>query len=323
MPRQRRVHRFAPGLATAWPGHGLASPDLPCVPVATGLPLPNAHIVLLPPPTPASAAGHRSVYPFHELIRATHIMHGVADAVEGPYNWTQYPPLPGGSNPAYLAYSEGGKTIHSVWQGGKIQVAETLEGPFTVLPHASYPGGNPAPVWHKGVFYLTNQRTTQIWSTPSLTQKWTLFANISAAPASVQHREDPFMWIDPRGYWHIINHAFTLQQLDHCGSSLVSIHSFSMDGRTWHTLDPVVQPYHHTVTWDDGTNHTYTTLERPNAQFNAQGAMTHINLAADLVTGDEGCKNRSAHCPAANPYCACTNCKYWDHAGSIIVALDV
>jgi hypothetical protein len=37
---------------------------------------------------------------------------------------------------------------------------------------------------------------------------------------------------------------------------------------------------------------------------------SYLNLAADLVTGDEGCAPT-----------ACTNCKYNDHAGTIIIAL--
>ena len=35
-------------------------------------------------------------------------------------------------------------------------------------------------------------------------------------------------------------------------------------------------------------SHTYTTLERPNLHFSPAGKLTHINLAADLITGDEG-----------------------------------
>jgi len=55
---------------------------------------------------------------------------------------------------------------------------------------------------------------------------------------------------------------------------------YSEDGTTWHMLEPNVEPYHHTVSYADGTTHTYNTLERPNIHFNAAGIMTHINLAA-------------------------------------------
>ena len=47
--------------------------------------------------------------------------------------------------------------------------------------------------------------------------------------------------------------------------------------------------------------------------------MTHINLAADLMTQDAGCKSY-ASCPAKTKignYCACTNCKYTDLPGQL------
>ena len=89
-----------------------------------------------------------------------------------------------------------------------------------------------------------------------------------------------------------------------CANSAASAHFFSADGRDWH-YSP--QPYGHTVSYDDGTSHTYVTLERPNLHFNASGVITHINLAADLVTGNEGCANRTSH--AHNGHCPCDNCK--------------
>ena len=48
--------------------------------------------------------------------------------------------------------------------------------------------------------------------------------------------------------------------------------------------------------------------------------MDYINLAADLVTQDAGCANDPRY---GSETCACTNCKYGDHAGTIIIGLDV
>jgi hypothetical protein len=79
---------------------------------------------------------------------------------------------------------------------------------------------------------------------------------------------------------------------------------------------PNVEPYSHTVQYDDGTSHTYTTLERPSLHFDTKGQLTHINLAADMITGDGGCNPPGKRT-------ACTNCKYGDHAGTIIIKLDV
>jgi hypothetical protein len=132
------------------------------------------------------------------------------------------------------------------------------------------------------------------------------------------------MYVDARGNWHIINHAYDTSEYEQCGNSTLSAHIFSVDGKTWSMLTgPNVEPYTHTVHYEDGSTHTYNTLERPNCHFNAQGQMTHINLAADLMTQDAGCASYSV-CPAKQGgQCACTNCKYADHAGTIIIALDV
>ena len=87
-------------------------------------------------------------------------------------------------------------------------------------------------------------------------------------------------------------------------------------------IKPDVPPYSHQVHYEDGTTHSYSTLERPNLHFNAEGQLTHINLAANMESQDDGCPAYKK-CPAIrNGHCACTNCKYADHAGSIIIALD-
>ena len=91
----------------------------------------------------------------------------------------------------------------------------------------------------------------------------------------------------------VINHAYNTQQRTNCSTSWVSSHFFSADGVVWGHSD---QPYSHTVQYDDGTTHSYCTLERPALTFDSQGLLTHINLAADLVTQDEGCASRGKGC---------------------------
>ena len=275
---------------------------------------------------------YNPVYPHHELLRSTSIMHGVADRVEGPYAWapaTPGAPTAGASNPAFVAFADphdANATKYTLWAGGHVSVAGSPDGPFAPVSgaFAAYPGGNPAPIFHGGAWYLTNQGTTTIWTTPHLGQQpWTVFAAVNKTVPAGTNPEDPFMWVDARGSWHIVNHAYDTSQYANCSRSTLSTHEFSRDGKEWHMLVPNVEPYGHTVHYDDGSTHTYTTLERPNLHFDSSGQLTHINLAADLDTGDEGCPDRKDHCPAFHVHCACTNCKYYDHAGSIIVALDV
>jgi hypothetical protein len=120
--------------------------------------------------------------------------------------------IPGGSNPAMVVYPNAttGNPVYSLWVSGKIQVANSPDGPFTELPNSNYGGivgGNPAPLYHDGAFYSTSQGTSTVWTTPSLSQPWTVHATISVPWTTRGTREDPFMWIDKRGNWHIINHV--------------------------------------------------------------------------------------------------------------------
>ena len=50
-------------------------------------------------------------------------MHGIADAVEGPYNW-DLPNVSGGINPAAVVYTDPttGKTVYSLWTASEVQV---------------------------------------------------------------------------------------------------------------------------------------------------------------------------------------------------------
>ena len=127
------------------------------------------------------------------------------------------------------------------------------------------------------------------------------------------------MWIDHRGNWHIIGHAYNTAVFTNCSRSPLSTHFFSRNGKIWHLIAGV-EPYGHTVHYDDGTSYTYSTLEQVNPHFDpTTGQMTHLTLAADLATGDEGCADQTWRRGKA-PHC-CSNCKMDDRVGTIVVAL--
>jgi hypothetical protein len=263
------------------------------------------------------------VYTQGSLSKVELMKHGVASSPTGPYDWTQPDLNFTFINPAFIVFNKSAsERIFSLWGGGKVYLADSIEGPFVEVPRFSLPGGNAAPIYYKGAFYTTTQFTTQIWRTDSLSpdKTWSVYANISHKqpnfPVYDYHVEDPFLWVDQRGNWHIINHAYSNVQYTNCSGSDVSAHFFSEDGIIWSFSQ---QPYGHTVNYDDGSSHTYVTLERPNLHFDAEGTLTHINLAADLVTGDEGCPSRTSH--AHFGHCPCDNCKWDDHAGTTIIAL--
>lgn len=74
---------------------------------------------------------------------------------------------------------------------------------------------------------------------------------------------------------------------------------------------------------------------RPNPHFNSNGVMTHINFAADLTTPNAGCndymrrkgapggKNEDKTSKQEGGERSCASCKFYNHCGTTIVALDV
>lgn len=114
------------------------------------------------------------------------IMHGLADNIAGPWDWTSQPPVCQhcGENPAFVAFknASSGDMVYSLWVGGKVWAATTPYGPFSVLPGSNLPAGgsNAAPVYHNAAFYMTTQKTTEVYTSPTLDHaNWTKYADIS------------------------------------------------------------------------------------------------------------------------------------------------
>ena len=251
------------------------------------------------------------VYEHASLWKVLYYAHGVSASVEGPYDWSRFPNISSTAiNPAALVFpnASSGEPAYALFIGADILVSNNAAGPY-VKAYANPQPSNTAPAFFNGAFYVTDQGTTSLLTATSLAGPWTTFCSISR-PSLPYTVEDPFLYFDKRGNIHIINHAYNTGQTTNCTSSHVSSHFFAAaDGKQWGHSD---QPYGHTVTFDDGTQHSYCTLERPNLFFDAAGELTHIHFAADLVTGDEGCASRGK---------GCVDCKYDDHAGTLLVKL--
>ena len=251
------------------------------------------------------------VYEHASLWSVLYYAHGVASNVEGPYDFSQYANISSNAiNPAALVFPNetSGAPVFSLFIGGDILLSNSAAGPY-VKAFANPQPSNTAPAYFNGSFYVTDQGTTSLLTATSLAGPWTTFCPISR-PQLPYTVEDPFLYFDKRGNIHVINHAYNTGQVANCSSSWVSSHFFSAaDGKKWGHSD---QPYGHTVQFDDGMEHSYCTLERPNLFFDLNGSLTHIHFAADLVTGDEGCASRGK---------GCVDCKYADHAGTLLVKL--
>lgn len=275
---------------------------------------------------------YNPLYPKGELGGTTTMMHATSPNITGPYAWGKYPDiildtsLGAFNGPKSVVFPDPitNKTKFSLWLGGGVYLADSPNGPFERLKGFAYPGSNPAPWWHNGTFYFTNSPCQTVYSTPRLVAgaQWSVHGKIDHTGVPEGWiPEDSDLWVDLRGNFHIINHAYDPRQWEHCSTSVLSSHFFSKDGAVWHFLPEAIQPYSHTVQYDDGTNHMFITIERPNVFLDELGRLTHIHLAADGVSGDAGCGNRTEHQHFG--HCPCDNCKYEDQGTTTIIALDV
>lgn len=215
--------------------------------------------------------------------------------VDGPSGWA------GDAPQAATARSMRGVAGGDAAGGSSLHVATSPYGPWVPVQPAPPSCNNPAPFLHpNGTWYLVCSGFT-MYSSPSITGPWaTVLKNINPAGKGVGGTyEDPFLYVDARGNWHLLFHVYTLDVPATCVNSTVSGHWFSPDGLSW-TASPTA-PFGNNVAFTDGSAMTVATRERPKLLFNSAGEPTHL---VNGVTGG------ASHC-APTP---CVNCKYnyWD-----------
>ena len=100
--------------------------------------------------------------------------------------------------------------------------------------------------------------------------------------------EDPHLWVDRRGAWHMLAHVYPVPKADDDAAAaaddaaplpynaIVAGHAFSADGVAWTLAD--APPYDATVTRADGSVLTYGTRERPFLLLSDDGARRPLAL---------------------------------------------
>jgi len=117
--------------------------------------------------------------------------------------------------------------------------------------------------------------------------------------------EDPSLYMDQRGNFHVIYHTYQYTGTDReCSSTVVSAHTFSRDGFDWHTSP--TPPYGSNIIVEGEEQPvTLASRERPKVFFgDSPGVITHM---VEGVCGAPACD--------ATPYKPyCVHCKYmeWD-----------
>lgn len=168
-----------------------------------------------------------------------------------------------------------------------------------VVHVSSHPGGpwnpvtlpfgcnNPSPMFvesNRTWFVLCNDGGWSIHTATELQGPWTAFSSLPHVPPGMGVWEDPYLFIDPRGNWHALAHAYnSTTPCGKCDSPLVSGHFFSSDGKDW--TASTTSPYSNTVHFDDGSVHVFSTRERPKLLFHPEtGEPTHLINGVNPMT---------------------------------------
>ena len=142
---------------------------------------------------------------------------------------------------------------------------------------------NPAPLWHNESWYLLcGSGWWDILKAPKLEGPWEKWGRVPQGCGPKQCGgtgmgvwEDPYLYVDGRGHWHVIVHAYnSTTPCGACESPLVSAQMFSRNGQEWFTTN--VSPYTNEVVFEDGSTHIFSTRERPKLLFNGRGQPTHL-----------------------------------------------
>ena len=182
--------------------------------------------------------------------------------------------------------------IVSTTAGSTVHTAASLNGPWTPvlgwLASSTQPCTNPAPFLHpNGTFYLRCiggdlHRAPAGWPDQQREAPWAPVAQFPTKASLVAngvpgHYEDPILYMDRRGHWHVIWHVYnSTTPCGACTDSTVSGHHFSADGVEWHASK--VQPYTNKVEFTNGSVLTVATRERPKLIFDPiTGDISHLS----------------------------------------------
>ena len=213
--------------------------------------------------------------PLQKWTTNSRIEHGIASQITGPYEFKDVAVNTWSHNAAPVVLKDGTFAIFHIGYGdgppdggddcarmhhagtvmqrpsakatagSTIHVSKSLHGPWTALhPNKLIGCDNPAPWVHmsNGTIYIVCRGGSFFGSflrADNITGPWTLVSQIrmSAQNGPVGTYEDPFLYSDQRGLWHLLYHMYiTTENPPHgheCVNSTVSAHAYSLDGFHW------------------------------------------------------------------------------------------
>ena len=193
-----------------------------------------------------------------------------------------------------------------------LHAAASPFGPWTAAPSKPQSCNNPAPAFHPNgtLFAVCNhQQITRASGAPlSLNTSWSELATMQKLPAHGtvdrdRHWEDPSLWFDRRGNWHVLYHVYCLRPFAE-RKECMSGHAFSRDGESWTFSN--VEPFNGTVSFVGGSPPiTFSTRERPHVVFAPEDANRTTPIG---VTTGVSSQQPNPSCDACYKG-ACSQCK--------------
>jgi hypothetical protein len=203
-----------------------------------------------------------------------------------------------------------------------VHVSNSPFGPWQPVLSEQPSCNNPSQFQHPNGTWFIVCDSTQLYTGPNVTGPWAFVTSITGG-GTPGIEEDAFLFIDPRGHWHNLKHAYSMDCRDPtCAPYAISAHSFSRDGLVW--SGSCMQPFFNTANVSDGSVVTMSTRERPKLLFNEAGEPTHL---FNGVCPMPNCAPQAAiQCKVqgiTKPGTPGTNgaVGYWDH--TLVVPLDI
>jgi len=125
--------------------------------------------------------------------------------------------------------------------GSTIHVSKSLNGPWKPLQGNTLGDcNNPAPWVHRNgtIFILCGDAMKR---SENIAGPWRTVSTLSHTGGPSGNYEDPFLYIDVKGHFHLLYHVFETVPAYTCVNATVSAHAFSLDGFVWHMS--ASQPY--------------------------------------------------------------------------------